>query len=361
MFIIQRTTYSNARIVCVACHSIYVGEQGITEFYSLAHQREILKFPYTPLNTAVLCGMSAEDWRKHSKLNPAQHKFRIVYGFVISKGMASKVVPPISIAHIRCCCGEIWLKGKSRKIDKRIAREPYLITVTAQASPTVENHRTAVGTVVCHIIIEHMIAPECLTESCCIRACKVLLPVYPPEVNALFLVATDNPVEKRLCEIGIVQAPCYSVVLYILTAKVGGHLSEISRRLIPVYSVGRMQVKGNLELLGVNVAEQLLRIGNKVGVPRPARPSSNPCRLTVGIAIPVPVHVENHHVGRNVVIGKILHYLTVVGSRVRLVLAVPISKDVGRRQWYFAGNLCKVAQSFLIVGAIPHEIGVHGT
>ena len=120
-----------------------------------------------------------------------------------------------------------------------------------------------------------------------------------------------------------------------------------------------MQVEGYLEVLVVYFLEQSRGVGYEIGVPRPSSPATYTCRLAVAIAVPVPVHVEYHDIGRNIVIGKVFHYLTVVVGRVRFILAIPISEHIGRRQWYLTGYLREVAYSLFIVRTVAHKICIH--
>ena len=74
----------------------------------------------------------------------------------------------------------------------------------------------------------------------------------------------------------------------------------------------------------------------------------------------MPVHVENHHIGRDVVALQVRHDLTVVVGRVRRILAVPVAKHIVGRERDASCYLRIIGQRLLVVVAIAQEIGVHG-
>ena len=116
-----------------------------------------------------------------------------------------------------------------------------------------------------------------------------------------------------------------------------------------------MKVEGYFEFSGMNVIEQLLRVRNQLGVPAPSGPSAPTVGVSLG-AIPVPVHIENHHVAGYVVFLEFCHDVAIVVGGVGGVFAVPVSEHVCRRKRYFAGYLGEVCQCFPVVVAITEEV-----
>ena len=104
--------------------------------------------------------------------------------------------------------------------------------------------------------------------------------------------------------------------------------------------------------------EQSFWIRDKIGVPRPSCPSATACRHAAFAAVPVPVHVQNHYVGGDIVGLKVVHNFAVVIGGVRGIFAVPVSENVGRRQRYFACYPGEIVQSLLVVIAIAEEIEI---
>ncbi len=245
-----------------------------------------------------------------------------------------------------------------------VAGEANLIAVAAQTTPSVVNHRTAVGTVLVHFIKEHMVAPEGLTQVGSMLAGKPLLPIEPPEVHALFLFGTDNGVEKCLGEIGAVEYPLDTLRtvlgLHIFAAEHQVHVAEVFGRLIFLNTVGRMQIQCCTQARLVNVGQQPFAVGNQVGIPRPAGPAAYAFRQAAFVTVPVPVHVQNKHIGGNSVGFQIFDKTAEFISRVRLILAVPVAEHVSRRQRYVAGHACKIFESLFIIMSVAHKVNIHG-
>ena len=151
--------------------------------------------------------MATEERREHSELEPAEKKFGIVNRIAAVIHVPTYVMSPISVAHVGCSGGEIRLEGERGVVDESVAGKTDLVTVAAESAPAVEDHRTAVGTVFLHVIEENMVAPESLSETIGVGAGEVLLPVKPPEVNALFLERTQEVVCECLVEICIFEFP----------------------------------------------------------------------------------------------------------------------------------------------------------
>ena len=108
----------------------------------------------------------------------------------------------------------------------------------------------------------------------------------------------------------------------------------------------------------MDFGQQPAWFGDKIRIPRPAGPATDIFGKAGGIAVPVPVHIQNHHIGRNIVSLKLAHNFAVIVGRVRGVAAVPVSEDIRRRKRYFSGYFGKVTDCFLIVSAIAQEIQV---
>ena len=162
----------------------------------------------------------------------------------------------------------------------------------AQSAPAVEDERAALRTVQAHVVEEHMVAPEGLTQSTDEVAGEVLLPVKPPEVDALLLALTNDVAKHGAIEGRVFQLPGHAVGAHG-HAHVGAHLIEVV--LMSAHAVGGMQVQRHLQALLVHPAYESVRVGYELLVPCPARP-----------AIEMPVHVENHHVEGDVVLPNLV-------------------------------------------------------
>ena len=217
--------------------------------------------------------------------------------------------------------------------------------MAAHAAPTVEDERAAVSTVLLHVVVEHVVAPERFAQAVDVLACQVLLPVYPPEVHALFFAFTEDMGEHRAVEQRVLQHPRHAVGTRHV--QVGGNLGKMV--LIRGHAVGGMQVQCHFQTLHVHPAYQAFGIRDEVLVPCPACPT-----------VQVPVHVEDHHVNGYVVLFDFGYKVHEVLLRVALVLAVPVAQGIQRGHRLPTGNLDVVADGFLVLMAVAHEVPVVG-
>ena len=74
----------------------------------------------------------------------------------------------------------------------------------------------------------------------------------------------------------------------------------------------------------------------------------------------MPVHIEYHHVGRDIVVLQVTHDLTVIVGRIGGILAVPISEDIVGRKGYASGYTDVVGNCLAIVSAVCEKIDIHG-
>ena len=216
----------------------------------------------------------------------------------------------------------------------------------AQSTPAVEDEGATVRTVLTHIVIEHVVAPEGLAQSVEIVAGQVLLPVEPPEVDTLALTIADDVLEHSTVEGRVFQLPGHAVGRG-RKSHIVANLCEML--LIAGHAVGRMEVQTDLQSLLVHPAEQSLRIGYQILVPGPTRPT-----------IQVPVHIHNHHVDGDIVLLDFVGQVHKVTLRIALVLAVPVAKGIEWRHGLASGNLDVVANGLLILVTIAHEIHIDG-
>ena len=211
------------------------------------------------------------------------------------------------------------------------------------------------GTVLLHILEESVVAPECLAQSPgafrwrvvlllpVLADSKCLLPVKPPEIDALLLVRTDDVLEESLHKVVVLHLPQY---------RFSGRVAQVgSQRAVAVlmgsHAVGGVQVEGGLQAVTVDEVDESPGIGDAAGVPAPARPAAL-----------VPVHVHDEHVHRDILALRIAHNLLELRLRVSPIAAVPVAEDVLRRQRHTAAHFDKVAQTFLVLMAVAEEVPI---
>ena len=217
--------------------------------------------------------------------------------------------------------------------------------MAAQTAPAVEDERAMVFTIQAHIVVENVVAPEGLTQTIHVFAREVLLPVDPPEVNTLAFAGTDDTIEHVVIELPVAQVPRHTVHGAV-EPHVGAQLLEVV--LIVVDTVGGVQVQGDLQAVSMHPVDESFRIGNRRAVPRPAGP-----------ALGVPVHIENHHVHRNLIALHVVHNLHELITGVALILAVPVAQNVERRHRLAASHFREVAQCLLVLMTVAQEVPVN--
>ena len=341
--VVERPADGDARVVSLSAGGVDIGHQSVAQLHRLEQQGEVAVLPDAALDVGLIGGVGAEDGGKHAELHPAQVEFGIVRTVL---HVAAQVVTPVAEAHVGGRCREVGLPGQRGEIAVGIAREAYRVAVATQSAPAVVDERTAVGAVQPHVVVEHVVAPERLAQSLEELAREVLLPVNPPEVHSLTLAGTQDAIEHGVIELPVAQVPGHA--LHVLAqAHVLAHVVE--EVLIVVYTVGRMQVQRHLQPFLMHEVDESLGVGNDRAVPGPARP-----------ALGVPVHVEYHHVHRNLVLPDVGGNLLELDGRVALVLAVPIAQHVERRHGLPTGNLREVAQCLAVLMAVAEEVPVDG-
>lgn len=200
-----------------------------------------------------------------------------------------------------------WNANDSQR--DRVAREADLVTMITQASPAMEQQRPLpfprlIGKV-------HVIQPPRWVDS---RSPRIgfLLPVEPPEVDALLLqrMMQQVHVARRELLVGNVEG-------HVLVGRgINTHGPRHRRvRILPRLHAGRwMQVQRGLEPLLVDVLQELFGIGEQQVVPTVTAPPLGVSRLVEprlahakGSERQVPIHVDNKHVEWNIIVAEAMH------------------------------------------------------
>ena len=122
-----------------------------------------------------------------------------------------------------------------------------------------------------------------------------------------------------------------------------------------VYTVGRMKIKGNLKIIIMDIPEQALRIRNQIGIPRPSCPTTFISGLSISY-VPVPIHIQNHYIGRNLIILDFRHNPAVVICRISRVFAIPISCLLYTSSFDYPFNVIQLIQRFERLQVVDIEI-----
>jgi hypothetical protein len=165
------------------------------------------EYPRLLVESSALRTVGTHYRAESAILEPSCVHFRID---VVSE-VASDVVAPISVEHIRCCRCEIWLELEGFPGDSGISRETYLVTMVSEAAPTMVEEWTFVS-ITLHITEIAVVYPPGIMQfgELCIE--YVLLPVEPPEINAFLLHRMHHLLEHIAHKLLVRIDPFYAVL-----------------------------------------------------------------------------------------------------------------------------------------------------
>ena len=186
-----------------------------------------------------------------------------------------------------------------------------------------------------------------------------LLPVYPPEVNAVVFIRLMQKAEIALNELRVGDIKGDTLFcLRINTHEARKVLILVLKR---THTLRRVEIDGDLEVLFVQPAEQRFVIGEKLRVPAVARPALRLKNLadffirekTVAAEIsvflaealdnvnPVPVHIYCCNGNGNLLFNEFLHKVNIFLLAVVLISAPPVAEAVARNERNGAAELKK--------------------
>ena len=302
---------------------------------------------------------------------------------------------PITVAYVAGGGCEFRQEAKNAPLFIGVAAETNLIAVAAQASPAVVDDRTlgifALGYALTHLVVEEsVIEPESVAQIVGVAAESPLLPVKPPEIDALLLKRMYYGVEVgvspvhltytewdrglfALAAAALVRAgelPAFLAIDIVLRAvivggagSVVGHESLIAV-LVRLYSRCRMEVQGCLVAQVVYLAQELLRIREELFLPAVAGPAYPLSELVLRRILGhkgkglVPVHVYHHHVDRNVVGAYFPGQIDELEIRILPIAAPPVAEHIFRRKRNAAGYFRKVGERRLVVVSVCEYVKV---
>ena len=287
--------------------------------------------------------MGAEDGLEDAELHPAEHQFG-VGADVVGLQVASSVVSPIAEAHVSSRCRDVALELQGAVGGKRVAREADGVAMASHSAPAVKDDGSPVGTIQTHVVVEDVVEPERLSQSADVFACEVLLPINPPEIDALLLADTHQVLEEGTVESGVLQLPGNSG-----DAGIEPHVSTNLREVVVAGTdaVGWMEVECRLRVVCVHPAEKRGRIGEERLVPRPAGPR-----------VLMPVAVNHEHIMRHIPLLHVAQQLLHLALLVGLILAVPVAEHELRWQGLTTSDANIVAQGILVLVSVAKEVPV---
>ena len=160
----------------------------------LSHRvlRSLSPCPRTAVERLIPLRMNAQTRRERCKLRPAYIHLRISLSY-----KSARIMSPIKAERVRGSLIEFHFKSKDVPCAPRIARKPHRVLVIAESAPAAER-QTALSAVFGMLIVA-IIEPRQMAhfiKSLYVWLYLVLLPVEPPEIDALSLYMRMHAVEK---------------------------------------------------------------------------------------------------------------------------------------------------------------------
>ena len=287
--------------------------------------------------------MQAQDRREHAELDPAGDQLVVLD----AEEVPADVVAPPAVAGVGCRCGELGLEVQRLPGDDRVAREADGVAVAADAGIARERQGAAAvarGVEEVEVVEQpQRVEPRQLGH-------LALLPVQPPEVDALVLERVVQLLEVGLEERGVGGVEVDGQ----LRGGIDAHALGDPRVgvLVRAHAVGGVDVERDGEASAMQLGHEGGRVGEQLAVERVARPAAAQRRVDVH---QVPVHVQDGDGEGDLLLGEAVHQREVLVRAVGVVAAPPVAQGVARQQRLRARELVERAQG----GAVVAPVGEH--
>src|SRR6185437_11025213 len=211
--------------------------------------------------------------------------------------VSADVVAPVGVADVGRGGGEPWLEGERRPHGDGVSREADLVAVVSESSPAMEEQwALAFALLICEV---EVVEPPGIVHA---REFGVglLLPVEPPEVDALLLKRMEDKLEVvgGPLFVGWVEGDVF--LCCRIDAHGAGHCGVL---LLPWLNAGcGVEIERGLEPLLMQAGEEIFRIGKEQMVPCVSGPAETFARLICFVpglellAADVPAHIDDEDV-----------------------------------------------------------------
>ena len=360
MGVVQRAHQRNKLCFRAAVHGIQVREQAVAQAHEVADDqlRALVVRPrLAPIKQAV-AAVEAEDRREHAKLNPAGIQLIVAS----AQHVAADIMAPPAVADVGGRGGEVRLEGERRPADAGIAGEADRAALAAVAAKAGEDHAALAVTLrgkEVHVVEHPQRGNRLKALALAVLARNLvvvisLLPVHPPEIDAVRFVGKMQRLKVRFEELGVQAVKAHRRLRFRIDAHSAGHRFVL--HLVAAHALSRMQVERGLKPSFVQPGDEALVVREEIPVPRIARPA-----VVIGAAVAVgevPVHIHDAHAQRHVMIRKAVHKAEVALFRVLVVAAPPVAQRIRRQHLRPARQAAVIRHSAGIVMAIAKEVHV---
>ena len=268
---------------------------------------------------------------------------------------------PPAVADVRGGGGEFGLELQGLPVDDRIAGEADRIAVRAGAGVAGEGERAWVAFGVFAAVGARRIEVVQMVETpqrveAGLAGGTALLPVEPPEVNALILHRMVELVEVGFHELRVGEVELHGLLgLRVDTHRLGEFGVAFLER---AHAVLRVHVERDLHALLVQPRHEALRIGEEVLVPRVAGPAGTVLR--VHVVDEMPVHVDHGGGERNAFLLEPFDERHVFGFGVAVVAAPPVAEREARQQRGRPGQTVEVVHGLTVTVSVGEQVEVGG-
>ena len=304
--------------------------------------------------------MGLEYRREDRVLQPAREQLLVGGLDACGQHVSADVVTPVAVAYVRVGRGEVGQERQTLPCGEDVARECRLVSVRAQSAPAMIDHRPFVGRELA-VAEKGVVEPERIAYRRHILALLPLLPVEPPEVDALPLQRVQDGLEVAVGPLLLAYAERYGLARFLPAVVLG---EVVVGSLVGLYARCRVEIERYFQVAPVRPADEVLGRGEQLAFPRVARPAD---ALAVLVALGVdarqtprvvPLHVDYQNVDRY---GEALYLLDqphqlVVG--VLPVAAPPVAEGILGRQGLTSADAHVVGHGGGVVVAVCHDIPV---
>ena len=334
---------------------IDVGEEFRAELKAAAHgslgPRRIS--PRPAIHADLASRVRAQRRAQRSKLTPPGVGFLVAAAHV-----PADVMGPKETADITGCCRKRHLECQHLPAGVGIAGEVNRMPVVAPAGPAAEG--LAPGPAALRAAVVIVIQPCQILDVRHAARERILLPVQPPEIDAIFFQCRMRVPVKCLEVLPVagIERQC------LAGFRVHPHVAHESliHGFMGSNAIGGMIVQRHMDALLVKPLQELFRIRQEFAVPRKTGPdlavrrrSGTECFPLIG---DMPIHVHDDHVERELFCRVLLDDLPVICGGIGPVPGIPGTESVPPRQRDRAGNGRERLQRRAIVLTVPKQIPV---
>ena len=197
--VVHRAAERQGVVVGAARHAIYIRCELVALAYYVVQDVALVvgEHPRLLVQSGVLRRVGAQDRAERAELHPAYVHLGVDG---VGAHVSAHIMTPVAVEHVRRRRIEVRLEVERFPAYYGVAREADLIAVVAQSAPTVVEHRARFA-VALHVGERSIVDPPGVAEVGELLVVAPLLPVEPPEVDAVLLHRVQHLLVPALHEV----------------------------------------------------------------------------------------------------------------------------------------------------------------